>query len=347
MAAGWPERISTEEELDDELSRPSVELIGSIGQLTSPLVILGAGGKMGPSLAWLAARAARESAHRLEVVAVSRFGSDPFVREWLQERGIRTLVADLSEPADFSRLPDSENVVHLVGMKFGTSSNPGATWVANTLVPANVARRYATSRIVALSTGNVYPLMPIGAGGSRETDPLTPIGEYAHAAVARERIFEYFSLANQTRMALLRLNYAVDLRYGVLVDVARRVWLGEPIGLEMGYLNTIWQGDANSLVLRAFGLCSQPPTLLNITGVDLISIRQVAERLGELMQRRPRLEGCESDTALISNTARMSELLPGPQVPIDRLLEWVAHWVMIGGRSLNRPTHYETRDGKY
>ncbi|MFO0912600.1 MAG: NAD-dependent epimerase/dehydratase family protein [Pirellulales bacterium] len=347
MASSWPERISTEESLDDELSRPNAELIGSFGQLTSPLVILGAGGKMGPSLAWLAARASRESGHRLEVVAVSRFGSDPGIREWLQQRGIRTIVADLSEPADFRRLPDSENVVHLVGMKFGTSSNPGATWVANTLVPANVARRYASSRIVALSTGNVYPLVPISAGGSREADPLTPTGEYAHAAVARERIFEYFSLANQTRITLLRLNYAVDLRYGVLVDVARRIWLGEPIRLEMGYLNTIWQGDANRLVLRAFGLCSSPPTLLNITGVDLISVRQVAERLGELMQRRPRLEGDESDTALISNTDRMLELLPGPQLPLERLLEWVAHWVMIGGRSLNRPTHYETRDGKY
>lgn len=339
-----PQTIDNEEQLDEIMTRPSPALVSFMRTIQGPLVVLGAGGKMGPSLCVRARRAAGE--RELDVIAVSRF-TDSDARAWLEDRGVRTLSRDLMDRASTADLPEAENVIFLVGVKFGTRENPSRTWAVNTLVPAHVSERYAGSRIVALSTGNVYPMVPVTGGGSVESDPLTPIGEYANAAVARERIFEYFSVRDETRVALVRLNYAVDLRYGVLVDVARKVAEGEPLDVTMGYLNCIWQGDANDAILRALDLASHPPEALNLTGPDVLSIRDVAERMGELLERPVRITGSESETALLSDASKAFEHLGPPPTPIDTVIRWTADWIRRGGELLGKPTHFEVRDGSY
>jgi nucleoside-diphosphate-sugar epimerase len=346
MAIALPETICTEDELDDVLTRPAPALCEMISRVPSPLVVLGAGGKMGPSLAVLAKRAAEQAGHALDVVAVSRF-SDPAQRAWLEERGVRTHVADLLRRSEVERLPDATRVVYLVGIKFGTSARPDLTWAANTLVPSFVLERYPEANISAVSTGNVYPLAPVAGGGSREGDPLTPLGEYANAAVARERIFEYFSREQGTPVCLLRLSYALDLRYGVIPDLARKVWREEPIPLETGHFNCLWQGEANERILRALELCESPAEAYNLTSSRILSVRETALRLGELLGKEPQFTGTETGTAFVSQTDKMDELWGEPQVDPDTLIRWSAHWVRSGGRSLNKPTHFETRDGAY
>jgi nucleoside-diphosphate-sugar epimerase len=340
-----PDTLDSEAALDEVLTTPRPELVRFIKTLTSPLLILGAGGKMGPSLAVLAKRGAEEAGHPLEVVAASRF-SDEGARDWLEERGVRTRVADALQREELAALPEADNVVYLVGQKFGTSTNPARTWIANTLAPALVAERFRGARIVALSTANVYPLSRVAAGGSQENDPLTPLGEYANAAVARERIFEYFSQQYGTRVALLRLSYALDLRYGVIADIAGKVHRGEPIPLASGHFNAIWQGDANELILRSLGLASSPAAAFNLSG-PMLSVREIANRLGELLGRPPLLEGVESGTALVCDTTGLNGLLGKPATPLDSILRWTAEWVGNNRRSFDKPTHFETRDGTY
>jgi len=339
-----PEFIENEAALDELMTHPRPALVQCIRSVQSPLVILGAGGKMGPTLAALAKRAADAAGHPLEVIAVSRF-SNAATRTWLETRRVETLSCDLME-WDI-HLPDSANVIYLVGLKFGTSSSPASTWAANTLVPANVARRYPHARIVALSTGNVYPLVAVDSSGSRETDRLTPLGEYANSCVGRERIFEYLSRMNGTPIALIRLNYALDLRYGVLVDIARKVYSGEPVDVTMGYLNCIWQSDANEMILRALALPSPPPTPINSTGTEKLSVRALALRFGELLGREVRITGAEAATALLSNVDNMRAHLGAPPTPVDAVMRWTARWIMQGGPLLDKPTHFETRDGGY
>lgn len=341
-----PELIHTDAELEEVLTRPRPALMEFIHSVSSPLVILGAGGKMGPTLAVLAKRAARMAGHRLEVIAVSRF-SDKEARASLERQGVKTVSADLLEREQVGRLPDSGNILYLVGLKFGTQQNPGGTWAANTLVPAHVAERYAESRIVALSTGNVYPLVPVRSGGALEKSALTPLGEYANAAVARERIFEYFARKQGTHVALVRLSYALDLRYGVLVDIARKVHSGAPIDVTSGYFNCIWQADANEMILRSLALTDNPPTAFNLTSPTIFSVRKVAARFSELIERPARFSGTESATAFLSNTEKMCSELGAPATPFETVLRWTAHWVKNGGRSLNKPTHFEVRDGAY
>jgi hypothetical protein len=340
------EEIRSEEQLDEILSRPSATLTEFIKTLSSPLVILGAGGKMGPTLAALAARAAQAANHQLDVIGVSRF-KDPSQLRWWHERNLKTISCDLLEPAELRRLPDAANVLYLVGLKFGTSQNPVATWAVNTLVPERVVRRYPHARIVALSTGNVYPSSGVDCVGSREDDGLTPLGEYANAAVGRERIFEYASRLLQTPVTLLRLFYAVELRYGVLVDIARRVHAGEAVDLANGYFNCIWQGDANELVLRALALAGSPPSVWNLCRPEILSTRAVALRLGELLGCPVRFSGSESRTALLGNAARLCAELGPPPVSVETMLQWIAGWVKQGGRDLGKPTHFEVRDGNY
>jgi nucleoside-diphosphate-sugar epimerase len=340
------EFIKTEAELEEVLTQPAVRLIELIKTLSSPLLILGAGGKMGPTLAVLARRAAEAAGHRLEVIAVSRF-SDAASCQSLEERRVKTVSCDLLEARDIVRLPDAENIVYLVGLKFGTAQNPSATWAMNTLVPARVCERYAHSRIVALSTGNVYPLSAVTRGGSTEADALTPLGEYANAAVARERIFEFYSRRNGTAVALLRLFYAVELRYGVLADIARKVHAGEPVTLANGSFNCIWQGDANDMILRALPLAASPPSVWNLCCSKIFSVRQIATRFGELLGRAPKFSGSESDTALLGNASRLCDQLGAPPTAVETTLRWTAHWIQQGGRDLGRPTHFEVRDGTY
>jgi dTDP-4-dehydrorhamnose reductase len=341
-----PEVIETEAALDELLTRPRAEMVEFVGKLSSPIVILGAGGKMGPTLAVLCRRAADAAGHPLRVVAVSRFSNDA-ARSWMESRGVETISCDLLERKCLAKLPDAENVIYLVGLKFGTSDNPALTWAMNTLVPANAADRYPAARIVALSTGNVYPFVQVGSHGSIENDALAPVGEYANACVARERIFEFFSRRNATRLALMRLNYAVDLRYGVLLDIAQRVFAGQPVDVRMAHLNCIWQGDASEFAVRSLGLASSPPVVLNLTGPEELSVTKLALRFGELFGRPANTIGRESDTALLSNASRMLTLLGAPPTPVETVMRWTANWVMRGGRTLNQATHFDVRDGQY
>jgi nucleoside-diphosphate-sugar epimerase len=341
-----PEQIETVEALDDILTEPQPALVEYMTTLTSPLVILGAGGKMGPTLARLARRAAEASGHPLEIVALSRF-SDAQSRQWLEIHGVKTLSCDLFDRDALKALPESENVIYLVGMKFGTSRNPAATWAANTVIPAHVAERYAQARIAALSTGNVYPFAPVASNGWTEAAPLTPFGEYANSGVARERIFEFFSTRNGTPISLIRLSYALDLRYGVLVDIAQKVFAGQPVDVTTGYLNCIWQGDANDLIIRSLALASSPPTALNLTGSERVSVRDTATRFGELMNRPVRFVGQEAETALLSDTTLLTSRLGKPGTPLHTVIQWTAHWIMNDGHVLNRPTHFEVRNGAF
>ena len=341
-----PERIESEEALDEFLTRPRAELVDFIKSVRSPLVVLGAGGKMGPTLAVLARRAAECAGYELEVIAVSRF-SDARAKNWLEARGVKTISCDLLDREAARHLPEAENVLYLVGMKFGITQNPALAWAANTIVPALVAGHYAKARIVALSTGNVYPLSSADRGGSVESDPLTPLGEYANAAIGRERVFEYFSQRNGTPTALLRLFYAVELRYGVLRDLADRIWSGQPVDLANGHLNCIWQGEANELVIRSLSLASSPAVAFNLTSAGIYSVRALAKRLGDLLERPVEFSGEENATSLTANTSKLCAALSKPAVELETMLRWTALWVKRGGRSLGKPTHFETRDGRF
>ena len=339
-------RIEDVEQLEELLSRPSPAVVSVIGGLTGRLAILGAGGKMGPSLTRMACRARDAAGADLEIVAVSRF-SDAAVAEKLQRAGARTVRCDLLDAEAVADLPSAENVIYMVGLKFGTGDDPVRTWATNTLAPAWAMRRYREARIVAFSTGCVYELVAVQSGGSVEADPLEPLGEYANACVARERVLEYGSRTSATPMVLLRLNYAVEMRYGVLVDIASRVLAGEEIELTTGHFNVIWQGEANAAAIRLLEHATCPPAAINVTGADTLAVRDVAQRLAELMGRDVRLAGTESPTAWLSNAARAHHLLGPPRVAVDEILRWTADWLTRGGETLGKPTHFETRDGRY
>jgi len=341
-----PLEIKSEEELEDVLTQPAPALVQFISRITSPLVILGAGGKMGPTLAALAKRAADQARHNLDVIAVSRF-TDSQCKVWLEKRGVQTHTADLLNRADVDRLPDSANIIYLLGLKFGTSQQPAATWAMNTIPPALVSERYHNSRIVALSSGNVYPMSNVNTLGSQEEDPLTPLGEYPNAVVARERIFEFYSRQHNTPLALIRLFYAVELRYGVLVDIATKILHGEPISLANGYFNCIWQGDANEMIIRSLALAASPPARFNLCQPQVYSLRSVAVELGEHMQAAPLFSDSEASTALIGDPSRICQALGRPGTRFVQILKWTADWVRKGGRNLNKPTHFEVRDGVY
>lgn len=335
----------TEDELDDRLSEPPPQLVEALGRLSGDIVVLGVAGKMGPTLARMARRASDAAGARRRVVGVARFsaGGEAAVRA----HGVEAVRCDLLDPAAVARLPDAANVVFLAGRKFGSTGDEAATWAINAYLPGVVCERYRGSRIVALSTGNVYGLTPVARGGSREDDPPRPVGEYAMSGLGRERVFEHFSRAHATPVALVRLNYACDLRYGVLVDVARKVWAAQPVDLGMGYFNTVWQGDASAMALRALTHAASPPWVVNVTGPEVLSVRTVAERFGERMGRPARFSGTEADTALLSDARRGLDVLGPLRVGTDQLVEWVARWVMAGGRSLGKPTHFESRDGRF
>ncbi len=334
-------------ELIERLTEPSDDTCTAAAGLGGDVLILGAGGKMGSSLALLLHRsfAAAGSSHR--VICASRF-TDAGSAMVLGRAGIRTVACDLMDRKELERLPDAPNVLYLVGSKFGSASNPAHTWAVNTLLPALAAERFRSARIVALSTGNVYPFVAPETGGATEDTPPDPVGEYAQSCLGRERLFTYMSERHETPMVLVRLNYATDLRYGVLVDVAQRVFAGEPINVDMGYVNTIWQRDANAALIQAFRLCSTPPAILNLTGTDIIRVRNVAERMAELMGvAKPVFVGTEAPTALLSNASRCWSMFPGPRVSSSTLIEWTSRWVMSGGPTIGKPTKFAVRDGRF
>jgi nucleoside-diphosphate-sugar epimerase len=306
------------------------------------LLILGVGGKMGPSLA----RRARRANPAKRVIAVSRF-STPGLREALEAEEIETIPAELMDPTALAGLPDAPNVIFMAGRKFGSTGAEWLTWAMNTYLPGLIAERYRGSRIVAFSSGNVYPLVPVKQGGATESTPPDPVGEYAQSVLGRERMFQHFSCLHGTLVTLLRLNYAIDLRYGVLLDVGQKVFERRPVDLRMGHANVIWQGDANSICLRAFALCQSPPAVLNVTGPETVSIRWAAQRFAARFGIDPILEGVEADTALLNNAARCHHLFGYPSVTLEQMIEWTADWIAVDGPTLNKPTHFETRDGRF
>ena len=346
MSATCPFAVGDQAALDELLSRPHRATVEALRAAQGDLLILGAGGKMGPSLARMARRATDEAGDSRRVVAVSRF-SDAAARTALDDAGVETVAGDLIDPEFVETLPTFPNVVYMVGLKFGTSQQAGATWVTNSYLPGVVCRKFARSRIVAFSTGNVYPFVPIEGGGSRESDLLEPVGEYGMSALARERIFEYFCDALKLPIAIHRLNYAVEMRYGVLVDLAQQVALEQPISLAMGYFNCIWQGDANELALRSLPHAACPPRVFNLTGAETVSTRDVCEQLAQLMGRPVTFCDEPSPNALLSSADRTLQLLGPPITPLKQVIEWTAEWVSDGGPTWDRPTHFEVRDGKF
>lgn len=339
--------IHTIEELDDELSRPTLGVLDTLRAVEGDVMVLGAGGKMGPTLARMVRRGLDEIGHtQRRVIAVSRFSSAG-ARQGLQQYGVETISCDLMDRAAVAALPDAANVIFMAGQKFGTSDTPELTWVMNTLVPAIVAERFNKSRIVVFSTGCVYPLVPVDGPGSREDDVLGPPGEYANSCVGRERVFSHFAKQNGTHMLMFRLCYAIDLRYGVLCDVAAKVFQGLPIDVTMGTANVIWQGDANAGAIQCLAHAATQPTVLNVTGIERVSIRALAQRFGELLNREPIITGKESDTAWLWDASRSYELFGPPTVSLEEMIEATAEWQRHGGAMLGKPTHFEVRDGNF
>jgi nucleoside-diphosphate-sugar epimerase len=333
----------TDAELDERLSRPSDNLAHVLARAPGDLVVLGAGGKMGSSLARMAKRADPDR----RVIAVSRW-SNAAAAGALAAHGVEIVRADLLEQRELAALPDAPNVVFMAGQKFGTSASPASTWAMNAAVPAFVAERYAGARTVVFSTGNVYPLTPPEQGGSRESDPPAPVGEYAASCLARERLFEAACARHRTPVAIVRLNYAHDLRYGVLTDIAVRLTRGERVPLAMGWVNVIWQGDANALALSALASASCPePFVVNVAGRETLRVADLTRALASRFGIEPSFEGREGPSALLSDSERMMDLLGDPLVPLHTLLEWVADWVLRGGTLLDKPTHFEARDGRF
>ena len=333
----------TLEELEDTLSEPTPAVISAMDTLDGDFLILGAAGKMGPTLARMAKRAVGKSRR---VIAVSRF-SDVTTRAALELAGVETIAADLLDVDALLTLPDVQNIVFMAGMKFGATGNEPLTWAMNSFLPGLVCQRFTTSRIAAFSTGNVYPLTPLHLGGSVETDAPDPVGEYARSCLGRERIFQYFSQAYETPVSLLRLNYAVELRYGVLCDIAKKVWEGTRISVAMAAVNILWQGDANAWALQSLAHTSSPASIFNLAGPEQLSVRRIAEQLGQLLGKEPLFEGEEATHALLSNGQKAHRAFGYPTVPVEIILEWTAEWIKSGGPTLGKPTKFEVRDGKF
>jgi len=341
-----PVSIQDVAQLEDLLSEPTQGAVHSLGSLDGDVLILGVAGKMGPTLARMAKRASEKTGVKRRVIGVSRFSSSSLEHQ-LQKWGIETVRCDLLNPGSLASLPDAANVVFMAGMKFGSTGQEWLTWAVNSFLPGLVADRYRNSRIAVFSTGNVYGLSQVSRGGSREEDALNPSGEYAMSCVGRERVFEHFSRANKTKMAILRLNYASEPRYGVLLDIAQRVNAGQPVSLSMGYLNTIWQADSSAMSLESLRCASSPPNLINITGPELLSVRQVAEEFAKRFGKLARFEGIESSDALLSNASKAFELFGRPRMSAQRIIDWIADWVRRGETTLAKPTHFEERAGDF
>jgi nucleoside-diphosphate-sugar epimerase len=340
--ADLPQRFEDNAALEAFLSRPSQPLIDDLAAVPGDILVLGAGGKMGPTLA----RLARNAAPQKRILAVARF-TEPGLQEGLESCGIETITCDLLDRAAVERLPRVANVIFMAGRKFGASQNTALTWAMNVHMPAIVAETFRTSRIVCFSTGNVYPLMPLPRGGAAESTPPAPVGEYAQSCLGRERIFEHFSAEHGTPGRLFRLNYAIETRYGVLHDIAARVWAGTQVDVTMGYVNVIWQGDANAQALRCLRHCTTPTSPINISGPEIVAVRWIAEEFGRRMDRKPLIAGEEAPNALLTNAAQAAGLFGYPGVPLTRMLDWVADWIMRDQPSLNKPTKYEVLDGVF
>lgn len=336
-----PDRITTVAQLEDLLSTPSPALIQSMKRLEGDLMVLGAGGKVGPTLATLAKRAVDAAGVKKKIVAV-----DLAPLTGLKNLGIETISCDMLDLDAVGRLPKVENIVYMVGRKFGSTGSEHLTWAINVVVPYHVARTFTKSRIAAFSTGCVYPVMELRTGGATEATPANPVGEYAMSCLGRERMFDIFAEKGE-RVVHIRLNYAVELRYGVLCDIATNIWTGKPVDVTTGFANVIWQGDACNQVLQSLEYAASPARILNVTGPETFSIREVAHTFGKLMGKEPIIHGQENGMGYLNNSRQANALFGNPTVPLGKVLEWIAHWVKSGGETSGKPTHFETQDGKY
>ena len=337
----FPERFSDAEHLENVMSTPSAGLMTDLARVPGDIMVLGVGGKMGPTLARMAKRAAQGR----RVIGVARF-SEAGLREKLEAHGVECIAADLLSREALAALPEVPNIVFMAGRKFGSQGSEWLTWAMNAHVPALVAERFHAARIVAFSTACVYPFVSVASGGAKEDVAPTPPGEYANSCVARERMFEHFSHRYGTAGRLIRLSYAIDMRYGVLHDLAAKVLAKQTIDLAMGHANIIWQGDANEWALRSLAHCTTPVSALNVSG-PIISIRMAAEGLARRLGVTPNFAGREAETAWLIDCAKAEALFGEPQVSLDTLLDWTADWTSRGMDSLGKPTHYEVRDGNY
>lgn len=338
--------IQTIEELERKLAEPSDELVRDLADLDGDIMLLGIGGKMGPSLARLAMNALRKAGAAKTIWGVSRF-SDNGLREELERGGIRTIVCDLLKDEELAALPEVKNIIYMAGNKFGTAGREHFTWAMNAYLPGRVADKFRDSRIVVFSSGNVYPFTPVGQGGAVESDAPLPLGEYGQSTLGRERIFEYFSHTNGTPMVIYRLNYAIDLRYGVLLEIARAVQEEREIDLSMGHFNCIWQGDANEIALRSLKVCTSPPNVLNVTGPETVSVRRIAREFGQRLGKEPCFRGEEAADALLNNASKANQMFGYPHVALMEMVDWIAGWVAGGGTTWNKETHFQERKGVY
>ena len=341
-----PDAPQTVEALEELLSSPSPQAIETLTALDGDLLILGIGGKMGPTLARMAKQASQQAGVARRVIGVSRF-SDSALRQRLESWGVETIAGDLLDEACVEALPDVPNVIFMTGMKFGASRNPAMTWAMNCYAPALVCRKLRHSRIVAFSSGNVYPLVPLDSGGSKETDEIGPVGEYAITVLGRERMFQYFSDRCQIPMALLRLNYATEMRYGILADIAQDVFHERPVEVSTPMFNVIWQADANAMTLAALAHTAVPPRIVNVAGPEFLRVRDVADQFGRLMNKPVRFTGQEDSTAFLNNGTEGHRLLGNVRVDVETMIRWTAEWVRRGGESLGKPTHFQVRSGKF
>ena len=333
-------------ELENLLSEPTDYVIDSLAAAPGDTILLGAGGKMGPTLTQMLVRACQAAGDSRKIIAVSRF-SNASARQALEDLGATTIPADLLSDGVVDGLPDAENVIYMAGMKFGTGSNAAATWAMNAYLPTLVCRRYRESRIMAFSTGNVYPHVSVDGDWSREDDELSPVGEYGMSALGRERMFQYFCQQYQIPTSLVRLNYAVEMRYGVLVDIARQIYAGETIDLSMGYANVIWQGDANALAIAALAQAEVPAKAVNVAGPELLCVKTVANQFAELFGVKPKFSGQAATTALLNDGSAARTKYGNPRVTLEQMIEWIADWISRDQPSLEKPTHFEVRSGKF
>jgi nucleoside-diphosphate-sugar epimerase len=338
--------LSSIEELDDLLTTPSGALVADLAALEGDVMVIGGAGKMGPTLTVLAQRALDAAGKGHKAIAVSRF-SDAGSRARLDAAGVTTISADLHDPAALAALPDAPNIIYMLGTKFGTTGREYLTWATNVYLSGKVAERFPEARFTVFSSGNIYPFRKVTHGGATEDVTPDPIGEYAQSCLARERIFEHHSIKNGTPVTFFRLNYAIDLRYGVLYDIGSQVHAGQAVDVTMGNVNVIWQGDANTIALRALTLASSPPEILNVTGPETIPMRYVVEQFAKRFGVEPKVTGEEAPTALLNNAAKAFSHFGYPSVPLQTMIDWVAHWIEIGGPTLNKPTHFQEREGKF
>jgi nucleoside-diphosphate-sugar epimerase len=329
-----------------KLLQPSDDLVADVSKIDGDIIILGVGGKMGPGIARVAKQAVDKAGVHKKIIGVARF-SEPGLQHQLHKEGIETISTDLLDDGQLKALPDVKNVLYLAGTKFGTSGNESFTWAMNAYLPGRVAQKFKNSRIVVFSTGNVYPLVPVVGGGATESLSPEPIGEYGQSCLGRERVFQYFASKNNTPILIYRLNYANDVTYGVLLEIARSVKENKPVDLTMGTASVIWQGDANEIAIRALRHCTVPAKILNVTGPEVVSFRWLAEQFGNMLGITPEFINEEQSTSFLSNAAESFRLFGYPKVTLKQMMEMVLEWLNQGGKTLNKPTHFSERKGKY